>query len=36
VKEGIGVHHILHSGGLEPTDLNDFRAELRQLGLPFE
>jgi uncharacterized protein (DUF488 family) len=36
VKEGIGVHHILHSGALEPTDVNDFRAELRQLGLPFE
>ena len=36
VKEGIEVHHILHSGGLEPTDLNDFRSELGQLGLPFE
>ena len=36
VKEGIEVHHILHAGGLDPTDLNDFRSELRQLGLPFE
>jgi uncharacterized protein (DUF488 family) len=36
VKEGIGVYHILHSGALDPTDLNDFRSELRQLGLPFE
>jgi uncharacterized protein (DUF488 family) len=35
-KEGIEVHHILHSGGLDPTDLNDFGSELRQLGLPFE
>jgi hypothetical protein len=26
----------LHSGGLDPTDPNDFRSELRQLGLPFE
>lgn len=36
VKEWIEVHHILHSGDLEPTDLHDFRSELRQLGLPFE
>jgi uncharacterized protein (DUF488 family) len=36
VKEGVEVHHILHSGGLAPTDLNDFHSELRQLGLPFE
>ena len=36
VKEGVEVHHILHSGDLAPTDLNDFRIELRQLGLPFE
>jgi len=36
VKEGLEVHHILHSGGLDPTDLNDFHSELRQLGLPFE
>jgi uncharacterized protein (DUF488 family) len=36
VKEGIEVHHILHSGGLDLTNLNDSRSELRQLGLPFE
>ena len=36
VREWIEVHHILHSGGLDPTDLNDFRSELHQLGLPFE
>ena len=36
VREGIEVQHILHSGGLDSTDLNDFRSELRQLGLPFE
>jgi uncharacterized protein (DUF488 family) len=35
-KEGIEVHHILHSGGLGRTDPNDFRPELCQLGLPFE
>jgi uncharacterized protein (DUF488 family) len=36
VNDGVEVQHILHSGGLDPTDLNDFRSELRQLGLPFE
>jgi uncharacterized protein (DUF488 family) len=36
VKEGVEVQHILHSGGLDPTELNDFRSELRQLALPFE
>ena len=36
VNEGVEVHHILHSGGLDLTGLNDFRSELRQLGLPFE
>jgi uncharacterized protein (DUF488 family) len=35
-NEGIEVHHILHSGGLHPTDLNDFRSQLRQLSLPLE
>ena len=34
VKEGIEVHHILHSGGLDPTNLNDFRSELHQFVLP--
>jgi uncharacterized protein (DUF488 family) len=36
VKEGIGVHHILRSGGLDSTDPSDCRAELRQLGLALE
>jgi uncharacterized protein (DUF488 family) len=35
-KEGIEVRHILPSGGLDRTDLKDFRSELRQLGLPLE
>jgi uncharacterized protein (DUF488 family) len=36
VNDGVEVQHILHSGGLDPTDLNDFRSELRQLDLPLE
>jgi hypothetical protein len=36
LKEGIEVHHILHSGGLVLTNLTAFRSELRQLVLPFE
>src|SRR5262245_29784235 len=36
VHDGVEVQHILHSGGLDPTNLHDFRSELRQLGLPFE
>ena len=36
INEGIEVQHILHSGGLDPTDLTQFRSELRQLRLPLE
>jgi uncharacterized protein (DUF488 family) len=36
VEEGIEVHHILHSGGLDATNLNDLRSEVRQITLPFE
>jgi uncharacterized protein (DUF488 family) len=35
VHDGVEVQHILHSGDLVPTDLNHFRSEPCQLGLPF-
>jgi uncharacterized protein (DUF488 family) len=36
VSAGLEVYHILHSGGLDPTDLNDFHPQPRQLSLPLE
>ena len=35
VHDGIEVQHILRSGDLAPTDLNHFRSDPCQLGLPF-
>jgi uncharacterized protein (DUF488 family) len=36
VNEGVEVQHILHSGELVHSRVDEFRSQPRQLGLPFE